>query len=81
MIKKNVISRKKLASLEEEIAYLEIELEDADRLLQNPELSTDWQALRTLHAQRQDISDHLDALLAKWVEISEILMPGSEKNL
>jgi len=72
--KKSGVSRKNLASLEEEIAYLERELEDTDRLLQNPELSTDWQALRTLHAQRQDLSDHLDALLAKWVEMSEALM-------
>lgn len=78
--KKRGFSRKKLASLEEEISYLERELEDTDKVLQNPELSADWQALRTLHAQRQDLSDHLDALLAKWVEISEVLMEESQEG-
>jgi len=64
-------SRKKLESLEAEISYLEKELEETERVLQNPELSTDWQALRSLHAQRQEISEKLDALLAEWMALEE----------
>jgi hypothetical protein len=40
-------------------------------LLKNPELSTDWQALRSLHGQHQDLSARLEKLLAQWVQVSE----------
>jgi len=62
---------RKMESLEGEIAYTEKELEEIDRLLENPELSTDWQALKSLHGQRQDLSRKLDRLLDKWMAISE----------
>jgi len=71
MLKRTGSSTRKLASLEEDIAYLEKEMEDTDRLLQDPDLSTDWQALRTLHAQRQDLSDRLDELLTKWMVVAD----------
>ncbi|MCK4597368.1 ABC-F family ATP-binding cassette domain-containing protein, partial [bacterium] len=74
-------SRKKLASLEAEVAYLEDELADVDKLLQNSELSTDWQALKSLHEQRQDLADRLEALLAKWMEMSEAFVEKSEDDL
>ncbi len=73
-------SRKKLASLEAEVAYLEDELADVDKLLQNSELSTDWQALKNLHEQRQDLADRLEALLAKWMEMSEALVEKSAET-
>ena len=66
-------SAKKLSSLEGEIAYLEKEMEDVDRLLENPELSADWQALKSLHGQRQDLSRKLDRLLDEWMAVSEAL--------
>jgi ATP-binding cassette subfamily F protein 3 len=62
---------RKMESLEGEIAYTEKELEEIDRLLENPELSTDWQALKSLHGQRQDLSQKLDRLLDTWIAISE----------
>ena len=62
---------KKMESLEGEIAYIEKELEEIDRLLENPELSTDWQALRSLHGQRLDLGQRLDRLLDEWMDISE----------
>jgi ATP-binding cassette subfamily F protein 3 len=62
---------RKMESLEGEIAYIEKELEDVDRLLENPELSTDWQALKSLHGQREDLGRKLDRLLDEWMEISE----------
>jgi ATP-binding cassette subfamily F protein 3 len=72
---------KKLESLEGEIAYLEKELEELDRLLENPELSTDWQALRSLHGQRQDLGRKLDRLLQDWMAVSESMAEkaGAEK--
>ncbi len=70
-VHKRGFSKRKLESLEEEIAYIERELEDIDRSLQNSELSTDWQALRSLDAQRQELSCQLDALLAQWVATAE----------
>ncbi len=72
-------SRKKLASLEAEVSYLEDELAEVDKLLQNSELSTDWQALKSLHEQRQDLADRLEALLAKWMEMSEAFVEKSEE--
>jgi len=65
------LNTKKMESLEGEIAYLEKELEEVDRLLENTELSTDWQALRSLHGQRQDLGRKLDRLLDEWMAISE----------
>jgi ATP-binding cassette subfamily F protein 3 len=73
-------SKKKLESLEAEIAYLEKELEEIDRLLKNSELSTDWQALRSLQEQHQDLSDSLDGLLVQWLEISEAVLEGTGES-
>jgi ATP-binding cassette subfamily F protein 3 len=80
-LKHSGLSKKKLESIEAEIAYLEKELEEIDRLLENPELSTDWQALRSLHAQRQDLSDKLDDLLDQWMVIAESIGERAGKNL
>lgn len=79
-IKRSSASRKKLESLEGEIAYLEKELEETERVLQDPELSTDWQALRSLHGQRHDLSEKLEELLAQWVAMAEALVEKTEEN-
>jgi ATP-binding cassette subfamily F protein 3 len=65
------VDARKMESLEGEIAYIEKELEEIDRLLENPELSTDWQALKSLHGQRLDLGQRLDRLLDEWMAISE----------
>ncbi len=75
------VSVKKLSSLEGEISYIEKELEDVERLLENPELSADWQALKSLHGQRQDLGRKLDRLLDEWMAVSEALGEGSGENL
>jgi ATP-binding cassette subfamily F protein 3 len=70
-LRRSRLSKKELESLEGEIAYLEKELEEIDRVLKNPELSTDWQALKSLHEQRQNLSDGLDELLSRWMMLQE----------
>jgi ATP-binding cassette subfamily F protein 3 len=72
---------KKLTSLEGEIAYLEKEMEELDRLLDNPELSTDWQALKSLHGQRQELGDRLDALLERWILMEKQLEEKAGEGL
>jgi ATP-binding cassette subfamily F protein 3 len=72
-------SKKKLESLEAEIAYLEKELEEIDRVLKNPELKSDWQALKSLHEQRQDLSGGLDELLSRWMEMAEENVPDENQ--
>ena len=67
----SAVDARKMESLEGEIAYIEKELEEIDRLLENPELSTDWQALRSLHGQRQDLARKLDRLLDEWMSVSD----------
>jgi ATP-binding cassette subfamily F protein 3 len=79
-IKRGGVSRKKLESLEGDIAYLEKELEETERVLQDPELSTDWQALSSLNGQHQDLSEKLEELLAQWVAMAEAFVEPEKEN-